>query len=220
MSEPSVEPLAAGDSLRRQVTDALRASLVAGRMLPGEVHSAPALAERFGVSVTPVREALLDLAKDGLVEPLRNKGFRVTTPDAAELDATSDVRGLLEPAAAARVARLPAARRALAVEELRPLARAIVAAAHAGDVVAHLQADRAFHAALLELAGNPVLTETVLRLRDRSRLFGLEELARSGQLVRTAAEHERLLDLVAAGDGDGAAAAMAQHIGHVRAEWS
>jgi DNA-binding GntR family transcriptional regulator len=212
--------LAAGDSLRRQVTDALRAALVAGRMLPGEVHSAPALAERFGVSVTPVREALLDLAKDGLVEPLRNKGFRVTTPDLAELDATSDVRLLLEPAAAARAARLDPGRRRPAAEALRPLARRIVTAAAAGDVVAHVQADRAFHAALLELAGNPVLTETVLRLRDRSRLFGLDDLARAGRLVEAAAEHDHLLDLVVAGDAEAASAAMALHVGHVRAEWS
>ncbi|HSA52260.1 MAG TPA: GntR family transcriptional regulator, partial [Yinghuangia sp.] len=64
-------------SLREQVARAIRAALVAGEMRPGVVYSAPGLATRFGVSATPVREALLDLAKDGLVEPVRNKGFRV-----------------------------------------------------------------------------------------------------------------------------------------------
>ena len=64
-------------SLREQVAQALRGALVAGEMRPGTVYSAPALATRFGVSATPVREAMLDLAKEGLVEAVRNKGFRV-----------------------------------------------------------------------------------------------------------------------------------------------
>ncbi len=218
---PGVAPVVAmRGTLRDLVADSLRAAVVAGQMAPGEVHSAPALAERFGVSATPVREALLDLVRDGLMEPVRNKGFRVTALSAAELDATGDVRLLLEPAAAGRAAARPDAERRAVVDRLRPVARRIVDAADAGDVVAHVRADREFHAALLDLAGNPVLTETVMRLRDRSRLYGLPGLARAGVLGETAREHDVLLDLVAAGDPDGAAEAMRQHVSHVRTEWS
>ena len=212
--------LAARLTLKDQVGDSLRAAVVSGQMAPGEVWSAPVLAERFGVSATPVREALLDLVRDGLMEPVRNKGFRVTRLSAAELDATGDVRLLLEPAAAARAAQRPQAERLAAVEHLRPVARRIVEAAAGGDVVAHVRADREFHAGLLALAGNPVLAETVMRLRDRSRLYGLPGLARAGTLVHTAQEHDPLLDLVAAGDADGAAEAMRRHVSHVRDEWS
>ena len=71
-------PAVAGrQSLREQVGHALRAALVTGQLKPGEVYSAPGLAAQFGVSATPVREAMLDLAKEGLVEVARNKGFRV-----------------------------------------------------------------------------------------------------------------------------------------------
>ncbi|MFN0281666.1 MAG: FCD domain-containing protein, partial [Kineosporiaceae bacterium] len=126
----------------------------------------------------------------------------------------------LEPAAAARAAARPEPERAQAVSRLREVARRIVAAAQSGDVVAHVRADREFHSGLLALAGNPVLAETVMRLRDRSRLYGLPGLARAGTLVETAREHDGLLDLVAAGDADGAAAAMRTHVSHVRAEWS
>ena len=66
-------------SLREQVADALRAHLVSGRMRPGVLYSAPKLAAEFGVSATPVREAMLDLVSEGLVEVVRNKGFRVTS---------------------------------------------------------------------------------------------------------------------------------------------
>ncbi len=66
-------------NLRGQAVEMLRASIVAGELEPGEIYSAPALAERLGVSATPVREAMLDLAKDGLVEPVRNRGFRIVS---------------------------------------------------------------------------------------------------------------------------------------------
>jgi DNA-binding GntR family transcriptional regulator len=220
MTVPDLTRVAVRATLRDQVADSLRAAVVAGQMAPGEVYSAPVLAERFGVSATPVREALLDLVRDGLMEPVRNKGFRVTELDAAELDATGDVRLLLEPAAAARAARKPEPERAQAVSRLREVARRVVDAARDGDVVSHVRADREFHAGLLDLAGNPVLAETVMRLRDRSRLYGLPVLARDGRLVDTAREHHILLDLVAAGDADGAAEAMRTHVSHVRGQWS
>jgi DNA-binding GntR family transcriptional regulator len=222
-SEPhpaELRPVAVRDSLRAQVADAVRAALVAGSMSSGEVWSAPQLAERFGVSVTPVREALLELVRDGLLVAVRNRGFRVADPTDAELDATSEVRQLLEPAAAARAARQPVARRVEAEPRLRAAARTVVEAAAAGNVVAHVRADRDFHAALLDLAGNPVLAETVLRLRDRSRLYGRGGDLLLGTLQQAAAEHEELVDLVVAGDADGAREAMAGHVGHVRAEWS
>lgn len=208
------------DSLRAQVGDAVRAALVAGAMTPGEVYSAPQLAERFGVSVTPVREALLELVRDGLLVAVRNRGFRVADQDEAELDATSEVRLLLEPAAAERAASRPAELRAAAADGLRTAARRVVEAAAASDVVAHVRADRAFHAALLDLAGNPVLTETVLRLRDRSRLYGSADGVSRPLLEHAAAEHHRLLDVILAGDASQARALMADHVRHVRREWS
>ncbi len=207
------------ESLRAQVGDAVRAALVTGQMTPGEVYSAPQLAERFGVSVTPVREALLELVRDGLLVAVRNRGFRVVDPDPFELDAVGEVRLLLEPEAAALAAQQPAQLRDAAAGALRAAARRVVEAAAAGDVADHVRADRAFHAALLELAGNPVLAETVLRLRDRSRLYGNGAVAR-GTLEQAAAEHYALLDLIAGGDAARAREAMTAHVRHVRREWS
>jgi DNA-binding GntR family transcriptional regulator len=215
-----LRPPVARDSLRAQVADSVRAALVAGTMPPGEVYSAPQLAERFRVSVTPVREALLELVHDGLLVAVRNRGFRVAEQSAAELDATSEVRLLLEPAGAERAARQPGRRRAEAEQPLREAARQVVEAAAAGDVVAHVRADRSFHAALLDLAGNPVLTETVLRLRDRSRIYGSAGGVPKTTLEQAAAEHYVIIGLVAAGDAEAARAAMADHVRHVRREWS
>lgn len=84
------------ENLRDQVANALRAALVAGELRPGVVYSAPTLAVDLGVSATPVREAMLDLAREGLVEAVRNKGFRITEVTERELDEYTEIRELIE----------------------------------------------------------------------------------------------------------------------------
>ena len=107
--------------MRGQILDALRAALVGGELRPGEVYSAPALGERFGVSATPVREAMQQLALEGAVEVVPNRGFRVVVRSARELAELAEVRALIEVPVMLRLARtVPAARWA----ELRPLAEA------------------------------------------------------------------------------------------------
>lgn len=204
-------------SLRTRVTEALRAALIAGEMRPGEVYSAPVLAQRFGVSATPVREAMLDLVRQGLVETVRNKGFRVRELSEQDLEEVTQLRELLEIPTVARVAELAGPERLAA---LRPLAAAIVHAAEQGDLIGYLEADRVFHLELLGLAGNRRLVGLVDDLRARARLYGLQALAERGALADSAAEHERLLDLLTAGDAEGAADLMRRHIGHVRGSWA
>lgn len=211
---PSVAPRT---SLREQVGDALRAALVSGALRPGVVYSAPGLAERFGVSATPVREAMLDLAKAGLVEAVPNKGFRVTELTERDLDEYTAIRALLEPPTVASVAAHAPRER---IEELRPLAEAIVAAAVRRDVLAYVEADNAFHLALLALAGNGHLVEVVRDLRYRSRLYGVPGLAERDELEPSARQHVELLDLVASGDADAAAAFTTAHLRHIRGMWS
>src|SRR4051795_2428322 len=94
---PSVRRLAQRENLRDSVANALRAAVISGELKPGEVYSAPMLGARFGVSATPVREAMLDLVREGLVISLRNKGFRVTEVSADALDTLARMRLRLDP---------------------------------------------------------------------------------------------------------------------------
>jgi len=207
-------------SLRQQVTEALRGAVVSGVMEPGELYSAPNLAAMLGVSATPVREAMLDLAKEGLIEAVRNKGFRVTELTDAELDQLTELRSLLEvPTVAAIAERYTDAWRA-DIDALSSDAADIVRCAETGDLIGHVAADRRFHLGLLSLHGNAQLVETVGELRARSRLYGLQQLAERGLLTASAAEHQQLLDLIVARDVDGARELMAHHIGHVRGQWA
>lgn len=204
-------------SVRGQVAHALRAALVAGQMRPGAIYSAPALAAQFGVSATPVREAMLDLVKEGLVETVRNKGFRVTELSDEELDNITEIRRLVEVPTTVRVV-------GIATDEdlarLRPMAERIVGAAREKDLIAYIEHDRRFHLDLLALAGNANLVSLVGDLRARSRLFGLSRLAETGELVASALEHITILDLVAAGDREGLEHLMRTHISHVRGSWA
>lgn len=211
---PSLEPQ---QSVRDQVAEALRAALVAGEMRPGVVYSAPALAARFGVSATPVREAMLDLVKEGLVSAVRNKGFRVTELSDRDLDEITEVRELIEVPSVGRVA---ATADPASVRALGPLAEAIVAAAAGGDILGYIEADHRFHLELLKLTGNTQLLGVVRDLRHRSRLYGVPNLAERGELMPSAREHLELLQVVSAGDQGAAEALMRHHLRHVRGIWA
>lgn len=215
---PALPSFSARRSLRGEITETLRGAVISGELRPGVVYSAPSLAARLGASATPVREAMLELAKEGLIEPLRNKGFRVVELSDEELDEIAELRALIE---------VPTVRRIAAsgpspdvIERLRPLAAAIEDAAVRGDLIAHVTHDMEFHLTLLALAGNANLVETVRSLRTRSRIYGLRALADRDELIDSAREHAALLDLVAAGDADGAEALMHRHIRHVRGIWA
>ncbi|WP_432891618.1 GntR family transcriptional regulator [Kribbella sp. CA-245084] len=214
---PSVRRLAQRENLRDSVANALRAAVISGELKPGEVYSAPTLGARFGVSATPVREAMLDLVREGLVISLRNKGFRVTEVSDEDLDNVAAVRQLIEPPTIRDVVPvIPTAD----YPRLRRLAEDIVVAAQAGDLIAYIEADRVFHVTLLAYSGNQKLVDVVSDLRSQTRLLGLTPLVESGRLLPSATEHHELMDMVEAGDGKGAEQLMRQHIGHVRGLWA
>ncbi|UQA92410.1 GntR family transcriptional regulator [Streptomyces halobius] len=179
-------------SVRGQVLAALRQALLGGELAPGEVYSAPALAERYGVSATPVREAMQQLAGEGAVEVVPNRGFRVCERSSRDLAELAEVRAMLEVPAIIRLARaVPPAR----WEELRPLAAEGVAAAARGDRVRYAEADHAFHHAVISLTGNRRLTEVADDLLRRAQwpASGGPRL-RTAELLADASEHTALLD--------------------------
>ncbi|WP_406374967.1 GntR family transcriptional regulator [Streptomyces sp. NBC_00647] len=192
-------PVVQRASVRGQILDALRTALVAGELAPGEVYSAPALGERFGVSATPVREAMQQLALEGAVEVVPNRGFRVIERGTRELAELAEIRGLIEVPVMLRLARtVPAARWA----ELRPLAEATVRAASSGCRATYAESDRSFHRAVLALAGNAQLVRIADDLHRRAQwpLVGGPVSRGRADLVADAAEHTALLEALIAED--------------------
>ncbi len=203
-------------SLREQVRRAIRAEIVTGNVRSGDVHTAGAFAERLGVSATPVREALLDLANERLVEVLPNRGFRVRSLSNHDLDELVELRLILEVAAIDRlVGRLSAKE----VEELRGWAEQTVEHAKRRELSRFLEADRQFHLLLLGHLKNRRLVDLVASLRDQTPLHGLPHLAIES-LVTSAQEHLELLDAIARNDPVGAHQAIERHLRHVRGLWA
>ncbi|KUN88750.1 GntR family transcriptional regulator [Streptomyces griseoruber] len=212
-SEPPIphpRPVVQRASVRGQILHALRIALVSGELRPGEVYSAPVLGDRFGVSATPVREAMQQLAMEGAVEVVPNRGFRVVERGARELAELAEVRALIEVPVMQRLARtVPAERWA----ELRPLAEATVRAAGSGCRATYAEADRVFHRALLALAGNEQLVAIAEDLHRRAQwpLAGGPAPRVRAELLADAAEHLALLDALCAGEPDAVQTLVRNH---------
>jgi DNA-binding GntR family transcriptional regulator len=197
-------------SVRGQILDALRSALVSGDLAPGEVYSAPALGERFGVSATPVREAMQQLANEGAVEVVPNRGFRVIRRGARELAELAEIRGLVEMPVMLRLTRTVGAP---CWAELRPLAEATVAAASTGDHARYAESDRVFHAAVLALSGNRQLVQLADDLHRRAQwpLAGAPARRTRADLLADAAQHTAILDALTAQDVSTAQSLVREH---------
>ncbi|RYE40756.1 MAG: GntR family transcriptional regulator [Hyphomicrobiales bacterium] len=216
MADPEIGPLRS-TTLRDRVLEIVRQALVSGEIRPGDMYSAAALATRLGVSSSPVREALLTLVNQGLMEPVRNRGYRVVPMSDQDLDEVYQMRMLLEVPAT-----LEAAENATVddIAQLESLAHDIEAAARDGEVVAFLDADRRFHLSLLTLCGNKRLVATVAALRDQTRLYGLDDLAERGVLADSASEHHEIVAAIRAKNTSALDTLIRAHLRHVRSDWA
>ncbi|MEH3148632.1 MAG: GntR family transcriptional regulator [Methylobacterium frigidaeris] len=202
-------PVATEANLREQVQQRLRLGIVSGEIGPGTILSVPAQARILGVSTTPVREALLQLTADGLLQPLRNRGFCVVEPTLEELRNLFEVRLQLETSAFVKLVRGGLDD----VSELTTQADAIARAVRANDVQLYLAADRAFHRELLSRAGNAVLAGIVMRLRDTMRLYGIGSEAGLARQEESVPEHYRIIEMLQrGGEPEAASALMHKHI--------
>lgn len=204
-------------SLRDQALRVIRARIISGAMRPGELYALGATAAELGVSVTPVREAVLELARERLVELARNRGFRVREMSERELDEVVEFRRIIEVAAV----RLVTERKLLTrTGELQQLAGATEKFAAAGDWVGFLDSDRDFHLGIMAHLSNERLLQTAGSLRDQSRLYGLDRVAGTEVLMQSTREHDSLLDAIVQGRTDDAADIMDRHLSHARGIWA
>lgn len=201
-------------NLTQQVVDSLRHSILTGELPPGSLCSVYQLADRLGVSRTPVREAVVRLAEAGMVAFERNRGIRILTTSAHDLQEVFQLRLLLEVPAARRAAAHagPAGSDGLRVLESELTLMRAAAARH--DQVSFVGHDRALHDQVLRTAGNTNLLRIVRQLRDVTMTLGATTVDRSRTLADIAEEHAPIVAAMRAGDGRAAAEAMAGHIAH------
>ena len=189
----------------------LRRMVMSGELAPGSVLAQTELAASLGMSLTPLREALKQLANEGLVEVGGYRNARITPVTAPQVRDFMEVRLALDPLAAALAAERHDAddERAIraAAQELRPVN------AHGGEEA--LTAHRRFHVALYRSSHNARLIRMLDGLwdeSDRYRRLGLRLIPADETRVRDAREHRELMERVLARDAAGAADAMTAHV--------
>lgn len=212
-------PLRKPTPLRQQVYDRLRADLRRGRFRPGERMTEAALAADLDVSRTPVREALGQLAREGLLTALPRGGFRLPALDERDIAEMFEVRTRLEPYAAARAAAHAKSGVPLAAGALKAMRAAIETEKQeldAKDPWRFSEANRAFREALFSMAGNRRLSQTIAAFEDHVQYVRWVTLAdqRVRQIVLDG--QSALLAAVESGDEGGAEAAMTRHLAAAR----
>ncbi|MCG5235633.1 GntR family transcriptional regulator [Xanthobacter oligotrophicus] len=192
-----------------RLREALEEDIVSGRLRPGQRLDEVGLAERFGVSRTPIREALIQLSASGLIEIRPRRGAFVVLLGPRELLESFELMEELE-AACARLAaqRMGAADRAA----LACAHAACGAAVAAGDPSAYYTANAAFHAAIYAATGNRVIHGEALRLQRALRPYRRLQLNVPRRMEASFAEHEAIMAALSAGDGVGAAERMRAHV--------
>ncbi|NPV06797.1 MAG: GntR family transcriptional regulator [Anaerolineae bacterium] len=191
---------------------ALKREIMSGAWPPGTQLHPASLAERLGMSRTPVRDALNALQQEGLVEILPRRGYFVSRITVRDVEEVFDLRLILEAATAKRAATRIAPDE---IERLACLSRRYVA----GDVEsykAYLEENREFHLAVAAATGNRLLEEALARVLDHMQRFLILRLDLSQDADDMLAEHHLLLDAFRARDPERAAEAMRLAIEHAR----
>ena len=199
----------ASPALYQQVAERLRSRIYAHQLPPGGWIDEQALAQEYGISRTPLREALKVLAAEGLVLLKPRRGCYVTELSEVDLDEIFPVMALLEGRCAAE-ATLRAGdadlSRLAAIHEL------LEAHARKGDVDRFFEANHDFHAALQKLAGNRWLSQLVDDTRKMLKLTRRDSLRVEGRLKQSLAEHRAILRAIRRRDANEAGRLMHDHL--------
>jgi DNA-binding GntR family transcriptional regulator len=187
----------------------LRSAILSGELEKGSLHSIYELADRYQVSRTPVREAVVRLADTGIVTIERNRGFRVRGLSAIEIQNVFEVRLLLEVPGAAQAAAVGDREYVAALEGyLAEMQEAV----SRDDAEAFSAADYALHDRVLSAFGNPRLTEYMHTLRNFTKEMGAVTLGHTRTLRDVGLEHEPIVTAIKSGDSAASAKAMADHL--------
>jgi DNA-binding GntR family transcriptional regulator len=196
-------------SLDQEVYDRLRAAILQGEFEPGEPMVEARLSARFGISKTPVREALIRLQRDGLVESVPHRRTRVATPTEDDIQQACDLRMWIETTIAARCAADPRPELLAALEaSIADADRALAT----DDEAVYLEAIRGFSDLLIEEVHNRYAVETLDRLRNVLGLIATISRSSPGRRQRSVEEHRAILQALRDRDPAAAAEATRRHI--------
>lgn len=196
-------------SLEEEVYDKILNSIITGEFQPGDSLVEARLSEQFGISKTPIREALIRLKRDGLVESAPHHKNRVTTPTEADVRQACEVREWIECQVAARCAEDPDP---ALLEKLKTSIDTAEAALKASDEAAYLRAIRQFSALLVNAHGNHYASRVLNTMNNVLALIANISRGTAGRRKRSIEEHEAIFEAISSKDSKAAAEATARHL--------
>lgn len=203
-------------SCAERVYEHVRAGILDRRFADNEMLAEGRIAQETGVSRTPVREALLRLQSEGMVALLPKRGALVLPVSAQEASDLLATRELVETHCAQQI--IDENRGAQVAAELDIAIGHLQLAEFTGDVTGYVAADREFHAAIVDSAGNRILSRLYASLRDRQLRMGTTNLMspaghpQTERIAQTMAEHRAIAAAIADGDRDGVGRLITAHL--------
>lgn len=191
-----------------EVYKIIKSRIVSLQLMPGQLLMVQQLAKDLGVSRTPVREALVILADEGLVVEAEGNKFRVSEITWKFIDDTYTARMLIELLAAETLARQPGADLSALDEVVARMERCCATEDYSG----YFEYDMQFHAALVRLMGNSVIEGWMARMQDQQQRIRYLTTGLSAHMERSLSEHRLILDALHAGDAKTAKKELERHL--------
>jgi DNA-binding GntR family transcriptional regulator len=206
---PKLAAIKQPESLAKMAYDAIRQSILSGQWKIGELYNEKAIAADLGISRTPVREALLELASQDLIVFLPRRGLMVNRFTRRDVDEIFELRKAVELAAVEKITEASPPFDLFEIEESLLRQRR---AAKEKDYLAFMEADRLFHTRFSELTNNRRLIAIMENIRDMIHVMGVKALALEGRALNVIEEHQAIFEAVKKGNIQEARQAMDYHL--------
>ena len=197
------------ESLAKMAYEAIRKSILSGQWKIGELYNEKAIAADLGISRTPVREALLELASQDLIIFLPRRGLMVNRFTRRDVDEIFELRKAVELAAVEKITATSPPFDLFEIEESLLSQRKAV---KQKDYLAFMEADRLFHTSFSELTNNRRIIAILENIRDMIHVMGAKALALEGRAIEVIGEHQTIFEAVKKGNIEEARRAMAYHL--------
>lgn len=193
------KPIERHQTLREKILETIRDAILKGSLKPGERVSEPELAERFGISRTPIREAFRQLESEGYLEVIPRKGAVVASLSERDVEEFYAIKIILEGFAARMAAENLTARD---IERLEAINERLRQIAREGDVKNFFRVHNEFHEVFIKAAGNEKLYEMINQLVMRFKRLRLASLAQPGRMEISVEEHRNMIQAFKNHDGE------------------
>lgn len=192
------KPIERHQTLREKILETIREAILKGTLKPGEKVAEPELAERFGISRTPIREAFRQLESEGYLTVIPRKGAVVTALSEQDVQEFYAIKSILEGYAAELAASRLSEKE---IEKLETINERLKTLAKEGDVKAFFRVHNEFHELFLKASGNSKLYELIQQLGLKFNRLRMASLSVPGRMEISVAEHDNLLKAFRKHDG-------------------